>query len=127
MRHLYDILGLLLSGCSIAKQVLVLVLAPVTELVVGNLVVHARIPLLLDEFICLLPLPEASLEFNLVDVALSKFGTVLSKLLEVTISELSFDEIVHFLGERLGLFLKLWVSRGVGSRILFARVSRGVS
>ena len=94
-------------------------LAPVAEFVVRNLVVRSLVPRVgLNEFVTLLPLPKASLELKLVDIALTEFSTILHELVKVSILKLSFDKLRHGLLQCFRLFLELGVRR-VLCRVLF--------
>ena len=87
-----------------------------------DLVVSTRIPLLRNEFVRLLPLPETGFELKLVHIAFAEFSAILRELLEISIVELSFHKLVHFLGKSLRFLLERsissWVS-GISDRILF--------
>mmetsp|Transcript_29692 Transcript_29692/g.39473 ORF Transcript_29692/g.39473 Transcript_29692/m.39473 type:complete len:349 (+) Transcript_29692:118-1164(+) len=108
--HPGDVLGLLLSGLSVAEQVHVLVLGPVGEFVVANLVMGASVPRVsFDEIVALLPLPEAELELDLVNVALAEVGAVLNEAINIALIKLSLLEFLPLFGEGLGLLLALGV------------------
>ena len=105
------VLCLLFHGESVTKELLILALGPVRELVMANLVVSSGVPgPFLDKCFSAFPVRQPEGEFVAIDVRLAEVGAVLHELFHVAVFDLLIDKGSSLLGEGLDLLLSRWIA-----------------